>query len=65
MQRAKDPFVTLTEGVYRLIQKGEEFEEDDTLVEANPGLFETCQHAHLPTSSGEPTTTDKRKPGSK
>jgi hypothetical protein len=22
MQRAKDPFVTLTEGVYRLIQKG-------------------------------------------
>lgn len=61
MQRAKDPFVTLTEGVYRLIRKGEELEEDDPLVVENPGLFEPCVHAHRPTRTGGPTTTDKRK----
>jgi hypothetical protein len=59
MERVKDPFVTLTEGVYRLIRKGEEFEEDDPLVEANPNLFEECPHAHIPTSSGGPATVEQ------
>jgi hypothetical protein len=55
MQRAKDAFVILTDGMYRVVRKGEELEEDDPIVVENSGLFEPCVHAHLPTSPGGPT----------
>jgi hypothetical protein len=54
MQRAKEPFVILTDGMYRVVRRGEELEEDDPIVEANPNM-----HPHLPTSSGGPTTVEQ------
>jgi hypothetical protein len=65
MQRARDAFVLVTDGMYRVVRKGEELEEDDPIVEANPNMFEPCVHAHLPTSSGGPTTVEQAPPGKK
>jgi hypothetical protein len=59
MQRAKDAFVILTDGMYRVVRRGEEFEEDDPIVEANPNMFEPYIHVHPPTSPGGPATVEQ------